>query len=333
MHQIAMSKSSDPRWKALETVQAARQGLDLRDRDIAVLRGLLTLIPAEAWEGPLMVHASNAVLQERCGGMEERTLRRRLAHLCAQGLILRRQSPNRKRFTLRDGEGRILVAYGFDLTPLREALPRLQDMAEALAFEAREIKTLRSLLRDRIYHADQAGLPVLHPALLRRKCSAADLRQAIAEMDNIVNATPVLSDSDSQIVRHIQTSNKDSEIKTPDCDLALETCLEALPDARAFAENRPETWNEVSDLAEALAPAIGVAPDLLGQARALLGAKGASLAILALVQAYGRIKAPARYLHALLQRAKTRPPALGRMFRAILAPKFPAGNQGYAAHS
>ena len=66
---------------------------------------------------PLIVFPSNASLSERAHGMAESTLRRHLASLVGAGLLIRRDSPNGKRFSRKalDGERR---AFGFDLRPL-----------------------------------------------------------------------------------------------------------------------------------------------------------------------------------------------------------------------
>lgn len=330
---------SDPRWFALEAVKAARKTLRLTDRDITVLRGLLSFIPADRWDGPLMVHAANRTLQERCDGMEERTLRRRLAHLCQIGLITRHQSPNRKRYVVRDEDGATVLAYGFCLMPLRQCLAQVQDMAAHERAEALRLRALKALLRDAIHHAaldDDTMTAMLR--LLRRKASETELTAALEGLpagnrcEATENTTP-MTDIDRQTVRHIQSSKKENheeigQAVANKAALDLDTCLEATPNAAAFSNNRPQTWPEAERLAQSLAPAIGIDPTLWHRAKARLGAEGASMAILGLVEAYPRIKAPARYLAVLLTQTRI---DLSRMFRSLTGwARFPAGNQATA---
>ena len=111
----------DTRWHLLDLVKSCRQRLTLRDRDIAVLRGLLSLLPTSATPDQLVVFASNRVLIERCDGIDERTLRRRISHLQSCGLLHRRASPNGKRYQVRDDVA-ARITYGLDLTPDRKSV-------------------------------------------------------------------------------------------------------------------------------------------------------------------------------------------------------------------
>lgn len=300
--------------------------LGLRDRDLAVLRGLLSFVKPEAWAGAVTVFASNKVLQERCGGMDERTLRRRLARLCEVGLIGRTQSPNRKRYVVRDEAGAVVLTYGFDLSPLRAALPRIADMAEAARLVALRLRMLRSVLRDRLYQLTVAGLgPDLCAAtakLLRRKVEPEALTEAIDALDRVI-ATKMTA-SDSQIDRDIQISNEEP-LDTK--EVALEECLQSAPNAACFASEPPKTWAEAADLALALAPAIGIDAVQMQRSWPLLGKRGATLAVLGLVESHGRIKHPARYLESLTQKAAKGLLNLDRMFRSLTqTARFPAGN-------
>ena len=66
---------------------------------------------------------SNRKLMERLNGMPESTLRRHLASLAEIGIVTRKNSPNRKRYARRAGEG-ALMAFGFDLSPSPVTQPR-----------------------------------------------------------------------------------------------------------------------------------------------------------------------------------------------------------------
>lgn len=342
----------DPRWQALDAVQAVMGVLHLRDRDIAVLRGLLTFVSADRWDGGLTVFASNRVLQDRCGGMDERTLRRRLARLCEVGLITRHLSPNRKRYVVRDETGAEVLTYGFDLAPLRDGLAQLQDMARHQRAAQDRVTCLRALLRDALYHLGltdrAAGAEPFRP-LLRRKTTAEVLEAALEQVQALLglcktrdgaSAKPIqLTDSDGRTDRDIQTSHKEyfekkepQKKETPmqmhDGDLTVALCLMAAPNAAAFSPERPETWPDISTLAQTLAPAIGITVAQLQRTKTALGERGASLAILGLVEAYPRIREPQRYLNTLVSRAMTKRVDVVRMFRSLTGwSRFPAGNQ------
>ncbi len=78
--------------------------------------------------------------------MAPATLRRHLACLVEAGLIIRRDSPNGKRFARQGQGGEIENAFGFDLTPLVARAGEIENLAEEVRAENRAI----ALLRERI---------------------------------------------------------------------------------------------------------------------------------------------------------------------------------------
>ena len=62
-----------------------------------------------------VVFPSNRQLSLRAHGMAPATLRRHLAVLVDAGLIVRRDSPNGKRYARKDGAGGLTKAFGFDI--------------------------------------------------------------------------------------------------------------------------------------------------------------------------------------------------------------------------
>ena len=98
---IAISK-----WDVLRELAVARQTFALSDRDITVLQALLSFHPATELDlsGPCpVVYPSNKSICERLNGMPCSTMRRHIARLVQSGLILRRDSPNGKRYARRYG--------------------------------------------------------------------------------------------------------------------------------------------------------------------------------------------------------------------------------------
>ena len=69
-----------------------------------------------------MVFPSNDQLSLRAHGMAPATLRRHLAVLVHCGLLIRRDSPNGKRYARKGQGGTIESAFGFDLMPWSRAL-------------------------------------------------------------------------------------------------------------------------------------------------------------------------------------------------------------------
>ncbi|MGQ0567256.1 MAG: plasmid replication protein RepC [Gemmobacter sp.] len=345
-------RAQDLRWHLLDLVRTCRHRLALRDRDIAVLRGLLSLMPASAAVHQRIIFASNRVLIERCDGIDERTLRRRLAHLHEVGLIARNFSPNGKRYQVRDEGENGCLTYGIDVSPLFLIQSHLAALAEDCHRETQRIAAFRALVRDALYHApastdltlsDEARLA------LRRSVSSAHLedllqrlRSALGDRTASVVAeeetcTSELTASDGQNDRHIQSSNKESEDSecsetadgavtngTPKItgrvkqDIDVMECLELAPTARSMTAEIPRSWRDIVRLAAMLAPAIGLKRSSLDLAESRLGQHGCALAVLGLVEAFGRIRNPEAYLRALANAAQDKSMDIVRMFRSLV---------------
>ncbi|MFB2552496.1 plasmid replication protein RepC [Ensifer soli] len=140
------------KWKVFRDVAQARATLNLSDRALAVLNALLSFHPAaelEEGRGPV-VFPSNAQLSLRAHGMAGTTLRRHLAALVEAGLIIRRDSPNGKRYARKDEAGAVESAFGFSLAPLRTRAAELAARAATVAAARQEERLARerlSLLR------------------------------------------------------------------------------------------------------------------------------------------------------------------------------------------
>lgn len=72
--------------------------------------------------------------------MPPSTLRRQLATLVDAGLIVRRDSPNGKRYARNGRGGEITFAFGFDLAPLVTRAEEFERLAEEIAAEARAVR-------------------------------------------------------------------------------------------------------------------------------------------------------------------------------------------------
>ncbi|MEJ1121239.1 plasmid replication protein RepC [Phyllobacterium sp. CCNWLW109] len=230
--------SQPEKWALLRSLTEARAAFFLSDRTIAVLEALLSFYPETMLDGaaPLIVFPSNAELSLRTRGMSSATIRRHLAALVETGLIIRRDSPNGKRYARRGETGEIEHAFGFDLSPLALRADEIEahavqarDLARAIHRVRSEItihlrdisKTIHAGLGeeragDWMGYADElaalSGRVSRHLPLetLQTRCdSLAKLRTKVenAYLDTLSDKE--MSGTDSSFERHIQNSNID----------------------------------------------------------------------------------------------------------------------------
>ncbi|MET1045675.1 MAG: plasmid replication protein RepC [Hyphomicrobium sp.] len=136
------------KWKTFRAITEAKEHVKVSDRALTVLNALLTCIPETALAPgkDLIVFPSNMSLSERTHGMAATTLRRHLFALVSCGLIIRKDSPNGKRYARRNSEGGVDQAFGFDLTPI---VARAEEF-ERLAEQVRQDRRAAALARERI---------------------------------------------------------------------------------------------------------------------------------------------------------------------------------------
>jgi len=227
------------KWQVFRDICEAKMALAVGDRAIAVLNALLSFHPETALsgEGDLIVFPSNTQLALRAHGMAPATLRRHLAALVEGGLIIRRDSPNGKRFARKGEGGAIETAFGFDLTPLVVRAEEIARLAEAAREERRKVLVLRqritlarrdiakmiALGMDEGLAGDWQGLAVTYAGLaarIPRQGGAGELApvtadlEALAEeignrLESLLNSDNI-SANESRTERHIQNSNPDS---------------------------------------------------------------------------------------------------------------------------
>ena len=152
------------------TICAAKLRLGLPDRSLTVLEALLTFHPETVLTGAdLIVFPSNDRLALRAKGMAPTTMRRQLALLVDAGVIIRRDSPNGKRFARKTAGGSISQAFGFDLTPIVARAAEFKTLAEEVQADRLALRYAReriSLARRDIVKIIATGLEegVLIPA-------------------------------------------------------------------------------------------------------------------------------------------------------------------------
>lgn len=346
---VAPVTKEDARWSLLDLVRRCRKPLGLRDRDVAVLRGLLSFVPQSADPSTLVVFASNSALIERCDGIDERTLRRRLAHLKANGLLARKSSPNGKRYRVMDECAETRLTYGIDLSPLFAIRDHLIALADECSRDEIRCKALRSVIRDILYNqaADiQPAVRDLAYRSLRRSLSSDQLADLIQKLQDELpqagaepsSVTESVTGSDRQNDRHIQKSKKENfesecaaenanssactndpaiNNQESDSDITVSECMALAKNAASFASSGAKDWSDVVRLSDTLAPAVGLARTDVESARDAMGALGSALAILGIVEAFDRIRRPRAYLQALTKRAAKEGIDVVRMFRSL----------------
>lgn len=162
------------KWTVFRDLCVARARLGVSERSLSVLNALLSFFPDTELTGDeLVVFPSNEQLSLRAHGMPASSLRRHLAALVEGGLIVRRDSPNGKRYVRRDRGGEVQQAFGFDLAPLVSRSGEWAAMADAVRAEEREIRRLKEII-----------------TICRRDC--AKMIEAIAEEHVSIPALPVM---------------------------------------------------------------------------------------------------------------------------------------------
>ncbi|KFC70268.1 replication initiation protein RepC [Devosia sp. LC5] len=231
------------KWHVFRDIKEARIALGATDRALAILDALLSFHPETAFYGDsaLIVWPSNEQLIGRANGMSPTTLRRHLANLVDCGLVVRRDSPNGKRYARKGQGGDIEQAYGFDLSPIVARAVEFKELAEAVRAEKKAYKVVKERLticrRDivkMIEAAIEEGVPgnwgsvhLEYQAIIGRLPRTAPrqvLETVAAELDDLWTQirdvlesfvkTQNMNANESQFERHIQNSNTESKTES-----------------------------------------------------------------------------------------------------------------------
>jgi replication initiation protein RepC len=150
------------KWQVFQDLCTAKLRLGLPDRSLTVLEALLTFHPETVLTGAdLIVFPSNDRLALRAKGMALTTMRRYLALLVDAGIIIRRDSPNGKRFARKTVGGSISQAFGFDLAPIVARAAEFKTLAEEVQADRLAVRYARermSLARRDIVKIIATGL-------------------------------------------------------------------------------------------------------------------------------------------------------------------------------
>ncbi|MBZ9973957.1 MULTISPECIES: plasmid replication protein RepC [unclassified Mesorhizobium] len=228
-----------PKWQAFRDITEARDAIGATDRSLAILNALLSFHREDdlSGEGGLVVFPSNEQLIRRANGMSPATLRRHLSVLVTCGLVIRRDSPNGKRFARKGEGGQIEQAYGFDLGPIVARAEEFKQLAAAVQAERkayRLVKERLTICRRDIVKMIDAGVNEQVPCDWRRfqtryeaavarlprtasrqllESVADELEDIWAEVHQLLETfvkSQNMNANESHFERHIQNSNPDS---------------------------------------------------------------------------------------------------------------------------
>ena len=230
------------KWQVFRDICAAKSLLGVSERSLAVLDALLSFHPETVLTGEgLIVFPSNCQLGLRAHGMAQATLRRHLAVLVDSGIIIRRDSPNGKRYARKGRAGDIEKAFGFDLSAIVARSEEFAAKAEEVRAAERAVKHAKERItlcrRDiakMIATGIEGGVPVPHtsgpsdwaslytlfrsiidglprvPVLAQLEAAAMELSMLAEEIGSLLEDhvnSQIMSANESQSDRHKQNSN------------------------------------------------------------------------------------------------------------------------------
>jgi replication initiation protein RepC len=297
----------------------AEKALQLRPSARLVLNELVACWGEQEWER-LLVWPSNDHLIGRTG-LSERSIRGAVRALVDAGLIVPKDSPNGKRFAIRDLAGEIIDAYGFDLTP---TYARRGEWAGLLA-EQKVMREMRKRTYDEVTVARRAteeaisALAHHHPEVSRESLEAsyqdlmdrtpgrstatlpAGLLQDWQDLRDLAEKVFYETGNGGKDCRHIETNNQSS--RNP-CTNGFPKKAEAvLPSERPAEHLSPALISEacptvtdygqpirdIGDLVAAgryLRASLGAHESAWNEAVGEIGAVGAAAAVIYVLQLY-----------------------------------------------
>ncbi len=323
----------------MRLLRRTRQRLGLSTGDVLVLDALLSFLPCRdrvtgedrplSGDTLLTIFASNAALCERANGMDDRVLRRHLARLADQGLLRRRDSATRKRFPIRS-RGKIVDAFGIDLSPLVAALPDLSRLAVEMEAEDEERRAIRSralALRAELLRAPDAlmdedlefiltaktvlrrtSLPLLEARSILDRLTALDdarvptdarLDKDLSPMAEAPAETADRSGANGPVVRHVEPRtldtldcNNPNESTARDMTEAWDDCVEI----KSLYPDAPRQPKEIDKALYDIGTFLGLDSRRITQFISRMGRPNALRAMDYVIRHIDRIAKPAAYL-------------------------------------
>ena len=344
------------KWKTFRAIAESKDALGVSDRSLSVLNALLTCLPETAMTaGDLVVFPSNKALSLRAHGMAETTLRRHLGELVRAGIIIRRDSPNGKRYAHRGAEG-IEKAFGFDLSPV---LARAEEF-ENLAAEALATRRAAVMARERvtIYRRD-IGKMIEAAAAAGAGASWQTYREAFAalcyrlprkvttvsvqplvealhalatEIGNALESLVKTLNSDGSDVHsgaQIENSNRNPIIDLEPASreeqgaraekaLPLSLVLRACPDIAMYDKEGVRNWRDLIATAGLVRGMLGISASAWHDATVTMGEANAAVVVAGILQRAEAINSPGGYLRGLTEKSRAGEFSVWPMMMALL---------------
>ncbi|WP_417809055.1 helix-turn-helix domain-containing protein [Thioclava sp.] len=218
------------RRELMAAVNTVSRDLGLRPASVVVIDALLSCLPCKdstsGKDAPitpltlLTVFAANETLCFRAKGITDRQLRRHLARLEEVGLVQRRDSANGKRFPIYRG-GKVVAAFGIDLTPLLLRADELMSLAQKRREEADELRGLKSCIqRLRAECLNQAlsdeameFVEATRNVLRRAGTTLTQARAILQRLKSLLTGTPDTSEAQK---KHVETATNTVVVAQPE---------------------------------------------------------------------------------------------------------------------
>jgi replication initiation protein RepC len=218
----------------LAACKAAAPRLGLSPRLVHALDWLFRFTQPQDWEESRRpIVWPSAALQQEALGLSERQARRLNGALIECGLVTMRDSPNGKRYGHRDPKGRIVEAYGFDLSPLAARHAEFLRLAE----EAKAERLAMGRLRRRATIARKAIAQILETAA-EYGFDGAEWQTLARETADLVRALRAVECRDE-----MEAGVKSLEGRHTAARERLETLLQGVEMTPSGVKNGPHIYN------------------------------------------------------------------------------------------
>lgn len=243
--------------RALMTaVNTVSKDLGLRAASVVVVDALLSCLPCKdtktGVDAPitpmtlLTVFAANDTLCFRAKGITDRQLRRHLERLESVGLIQRRDSANGKRFPIHRG-GKVIGAFGIDLSPLLARSEEFLTLAEKRRQEADELRGLKSYiykLRSEcallcLDEEVSAFVEGTRNIMRRAGATLTQARAIVAKLTDILMGTAKENDTPLPASDTVPTENMQASPETQPSVQTIETGKTPATDGQNVRHNEP----------------------------------------------------------------------------------------------
>lgn len=333
------------KWDVLRELGVARREFGLSDRTLNVLQALLSFHSETELTingTPPIVYPANATICARLNGMPCSTMRRHLAALVNAGFLIRRDSPNGKRFKRSSG-----AVFGFDLSPLVTRFAEIHSKADHIRQTQAHIDQLRldaSLMRrdltalSELARVERPDLDIwdafddlaqLFARELRRKLGAQELelvtrkiQVALADLQEKIETLCFvkMSTNSAQNEQHHQNSNKEIEDKNEspkqsdvsvekpcrdEAQVSLGMVTSTCLEIKKFFADPVQDWPSLVRIADELRPMMGVSLPVWKEAMRSMGVKQAAVVLVAMLERFDMIRSPNGYLRTLCKKAET----------------------------